>query len=298
MQKRYLGRTGLAVSPIAIGGAAFTYVHEATGWNPLSEEGAGVVIDTLNACLDSGVNYIDTAQAYGDGYSETLIGRVMKDRRDECVLASKAWFHLDAAGMEESVHGSLERLQTDHIDVLQIHGRMFTAEDVNHVINGGPLKALVKLREQGKIGHIGITSEEPWTVIPFLSTGEIEVYQIAYNLIYQGAARHFLPQATEAGAGVVTMRTMTSGIFQREAAFLAPEWDTAHSLYDAALKFVLSDSRVHSGIVGMRWPHEVEQNVRIIEGWEPPTDFADMPRVTFGVYKADDESLTAPTQGS
>jgi aryl-alcohol dehydrogenase-like predicted oxidoreductase len=90
----------------------------------LSEEGAGVVVDTLNACLDSGVNYIDTAQAYGDGYSETLIGRVMKDRRDECVLASKAWFHLDAAGMEESVHGSLERLQTDHIDVLQIHGRI------------------------------------------------------------------------------------------------------------------------------------------------------------------------------
>jgi predicted aldo/keto reductase-like oxidoreductase len=135
-------------------------------------------------------------------------------------------------------------------------------------------------------------------VIPFLSTGEIEVSQIAYNLIYQGAARHFLPQATEAGAGVVTMRTMTSGIFQREAAFLAPEWDTAHSLYDAALKFVLSDSRVHSGIVGMRWPHEVEQNVRIIEGWEPPTDFADMPRVTFGVYKADDESPHAPSQGS
>lgn len=291
MQQHLLGQTGLEVSPIAIGGAAFTYVHEATGWNPLNEEGAEVVVETLNAALDSGINYIDTAQAYGEGYSETLIGRVMKERRDECVLASKAWFHLDAAGMEESVHGSLARLQTDHIDVLQIHGRMFTPQDVDHVINGGPLKALVKLREQGKIGHIGITSEEPWTVIPFLSTGEIEVYQIAYNLIYQGAARHFLPQAAEAGVGVVSMRTMTSGIFQREAAFLAPEWDPAHSLYDAALKFVLSDSRIHAGIIGMRWPHEVEHNVRLVEGWKPMTDFADMPRVTFGVYKADDEDL-------
>ncbi|WP_311214735.1 MULTISPECIES: aldo/keto reductase [unclassified Arthrobacter] len=296
MQKRLLGRTGLAVSPIAIGGAAFTYVHEATGWNPLSEEGAETVIDTLNAGLDSGINYIDTAQAYGDGYSETLIGRVMKERRDECVLASKAWFHLDAAGMEDSVHSSLERLQTDHIDVLQIHGRMFSNKDVDHVINGGPLSALVKLRAQGKIGHIGITSEEPWTLIPFLSTGEIEVYQIAYNLIYQGAARHFLPQADEAGAGIVTMRTMTSGIFQREATFLAPGWQQAHSLYDTALKFVLSDSRIHSGIIGMRWPHEVQQNISIVESYEPVTDFAQMPRVTFGVYKAEDEAAPSAAE--
>ncbi|MDR6623507.1 aldo/keto reductase [Sinomonas atrocyanea] len=289
LHKRPLGRTGLEVSPIAIGGAAFTYVHETTGWNPLTEEGAAVVLDTLNACLDQGINYIDTAQAYGDGYSETLIGRVMKHRREDCVLASKAWFHLDAAGIEESVHDSLRRLQTDHLDILQIHGRMFTPEDVDHVLTGGPLKALVKLREQGKIGHIGITTDEPYTVISFLEHEDIEVYQIAYNLIYQGAARHFLPQAAEAGVGIVTMRTMTSGIFQREAGFLAPGWETAHSLYDAALKFVLSDSRIHSGIVGMRWPQEVRENVRIVEGFQPKADFAEMPRVTFGVYKAEDE---------
>ena len=159
--------------------------------------------------------------------------------------------------MRASVQGSLERLQTEHIDILQIHGRLFSPQDVDHVVNGGPLKALVRLREEGKIGHIGITSEEPWTLIPFLDQPDIEIYQIAYNLIYQGAARHFLPQAAEAGVGVVSMRTMTSGILQREASFLAPEWQPAHDLYDAALKFVLSDSRVHAGIVGMRWPHEV-----------------------------------------
>lgn len=170
---------------------------------------------------------------------------------------------------------------------------MFSAGDVEHVLTGRPLETLVKLHEQGKIGHIGITSDEPWTVIPFLEHADIEVYQIAYNLIYQGAARTFLPQAAEAGVGVVTMRTMTSGIFQREAGFLAPEWDAAHSLYDAALKFVLSDSRVHAGIVGMRWPHEVEQNTRIIRDWQPAVDFADMPRVTFGVYKADDKQAQA-----
>src|SRR5258706_5750128 len=256
MKKRKLGRTGLEVSPIAIGGAAFTYVHQAQGWDPMSEDGKKVVYATINAALDRGINYVDTAPAYGNGYSETLVGEVMKTRRKDCVLASKVWYELDKKGAIDSVHQSLKRLQTDHIDIMQIHGRMYSPQEVEHILKGGPLDALLELREAGKIGHIGITTEEPWTVIPFLANKDIEVYQIAYNIIYQAAARHFLIEAAKVNAGVVSMRTMTSGIFQREASFLAPEWQSAHDLYDVALKFVLSDSRVHAGIVGMRWPHE------------------------------------------
>ncbi len=293
MDTRILGRTGLEVSPIAIGGAAFTYVQESRGWNPMSDEGRQVVLDTLNAALDQGINYIDTAPAYGDGYSETLVGEVMKDRRQDCVLASKVWYELDHRGVEDSVHASLKRLQTDHIDLLQIHGRMYSAAEVEHVLNGGPLETLQKLKAQGKIGHIGVTTEEALTAIPFLEHEDIEVYQIAYNLITQSPARHFLIEAAKVNAGVVTMRTMTSGIFQREAAFLAPEWSAARNLYEVALKFVLSDSRVHAGIVGMRWPEEVAQNIGLLDGWTPPTDIADMPRVTFGLYKAEDENPIA-----
>ncbi len=289
MQKRKLGNTNLEVSPIAIGGAAFSYVHHAAGWDPLSEDGRKVVYETLNTALDRGINYIDTAPAYGDGYSEALVGEVMKTRRKDCVLASKVWYELDHQGVIDSAHASLRRLQTDHIDIMQVHGRMYTPAEVEHVLHGGPLDALLELREAGKIGHIGITSEEPWTVIPFLEHEAIEVYQVAYNIIYQAAARHFLIEASKANAGVVSMRTMTSGIFQREISFLAPQWQSAHDPYEVALKFVLSDSRVHAGIVGMRWPHEVEQNVRLLDGWEPPVDFATMPRLTFEVYKAEDE---------
>jgi aryl-alcohol dehydrogenase-like predicted oxidoreductase len=165
---------------------------------------------------------------------------------------------------------------------------MYTPAEVQHILTGGPLDALLELREAGKIGHIGITTEEPWTVIPFLAHEAVEVYQIAYNIIYQAAARHFLIEAAKVNAGVVSMRTMTSGIFQREASFLAPEWQSARDLYEVALKFVLSDSRVHAGIVGMRWPEEVEQNARLVDGWKPPIDFATMPRLTFEVYKAED----------
>ncbi len=120
MQKRKLGRTGLEVSPIAIGGAAFSYVHGSMGWDPMSEDGRKVVYETLNTVLDRGINYVDTAPAYGDGYSETLIGEVMKTRRKDCVLASKVWYELDHQGVIDSVHASLKRLQTDHIDILQV----------------------------------------------------------------------------------------------------------------------------------------------------------------------------------
>jgi aryl-alcohol dehydrogenase-like predicted oxidoreductase len=287
MQKRKLGRTDLEVSPIAIGGAAFTYVHHAQKWDPFSDEGRKVVYDTLNACLDRGINYIDTAPAYGNGYSETLVGEVMKTRRKDCVLASKVWYELDHKGVIDSVHQSLQRLNTDHIDILQIHGRMYTPSEVQHIMTGGPLDALIELREAGKIGHIGITTEEPWTVIPFLANKAIEVFQVAYNFIYQAAARHFLLEAAKVNAGVVSMRTMTSGVLQREMSYLAPQI-SPQELFELALKFVLSDSRIHAGIVGMRWPKEVEENVKLVEDWEPPIDFATMPRMTFEVYKADD----------
>jgi predicted aldo/keto reductase-like oxidoreductase len=125
-------------------------------------------------------------------------------------------------------------------------------------------------------------------VIPFLQHPEFDVFQIAYNFIYQAAARHFLIDAAKANAGVVTMRTMTSGVLQRTAGYLAPGWQAAHDLYEVSLKFVLADSRVHSALIGMRWPEEVERNVRIAESFVPPVDFATLPRLTIDVYKAQD----------
>jgi aryl-alcohol dehydrogenase-like predicted oxidoreductase len=289
MNKRKLGRTGLEVSPIALGGACFGYVQRSSNWDPWSDEGRKTVISTLNHGLDLGINYIDTAPLYGSGHSETLIGEVMRRRRTDCVLATKVWFEVDRQGAIDSVHESLKRLQTDYVDIVQIHGRMYSAADYGHVVKeGGPLEGLKALRDAGKIGFIGITTEEPWTVLPFLAHREIDLYQIAYNFIYQAAARHFLIEAAKENAAVVTMRTMTSGILQREARYLAPEWQAAHDLFEVSLKFVLSDSRVHSGLIGMRWPEEVDRNVNLIANWVPAIGFAQIPRLTFEVYNAED----------
>ncbi|MBC8232197.1 hypothetical protein H8E77_21845 [bacterium] len=138
---------------------------------------------------------------------------------------------------------------------------------------------------------IGLTSEEPWTVRPFINSGEFSVVQIRYNLIYQSAALHVLNEANEQGLGVVTMRSMTSGIFQRIVQFLAPEWQEARDVYEVCLKFILSEPRIHIANVGMRWPQEVEQNVKLVENFSPPVDISQLPRLTAGIYKVEDAEV-------
>jgi aryl-alcohol dehydrogenase-like predicted oxidoreductase len=289
MQKIALGRTGLQVSRIALGGYPFGGLNRANNWDPWSEEGRKSAIATVNHALDRGINYIDTAPSYGEGNSERLIGEVMRNRRDECVLATKVrWENMTKAAVIDSVHESLKRLQTERLDIVQFHGGMFSAADYEHIVKGGPLEGLAELQQQGKIGFIGITSEEPWTARPFLAHREFDVFQLAYNFIYQSAARHILNETKEVDAAVVTMRTMTSGIFQRGARYLAPEWQKAKDLFQVCLEFVLSDSRVHSAIVGMRWPSEVDLNVKLVGEFKPAFDFAKLPRMTVDVYRAED----------
>lgn len=242
--------------------------------------------------MDSGINYIDTAPGYGNGHSETLIGEVMKTRRDECYLATKlGWRGMDKEAAIKSVHTSLKRLQTDYVDVIQFHGGMYTGEDYEHIFKGGPLDGLKALQEEGKVRFIGLTTEEPWTARAFIDSGEFSVIQVRYNLIYQAAALHMLDEANNQGMGVVTMRTMTSGILQRIVRFLAPEWQEARDVYEVSLKFVLSDLRVHVANIGMRWPEEVEKNIKLLDSFEAPLDISQLPRLTAGIYKAQDDDM-------
>jgi len=289
VKKIVFGNTGLQVSRIGLGGYPFSGVNHARDWDPYSAAGRSTVIATIHRALDLGINYIDTAPGYGDGHSERLIGEVMRTRREECVLATKVgWKGLDKAAVMESVRASLERLGTPYVDVAQYHGGMYTEEDYAHIVHGGPLEALRELRQSGEVRFIGLTAEEPWTARPFLATDEFQVVQLAYNLIYQSAALHVLDEAKQRGIGVVTMRTMTSGILQHILASLAPEWTQARDPYEVCLDFVLSDPRVHVALVGMRWPEEVEHNVRLMEAFEPRLDVSTVPRLTAGIYGWED----------
>jgi aryl-alcohol dehydrogenase-like predicted oxidoreductase len=285
------GKTGLEVTRIALGGYPFGGLNRARGWDPFTREGRATAISTVHAALDAGINYIDTAPSYGDGNSEGIVGEAVERRRAECFLATKVGYRgLSAEDVTRSVEASLARLRTDRIDVIQFHGGTYSQEEVDHILTGGLLDALEELRETGRVRFIGFTVEEPWTARPLIASGRFDVMQVRYNLIYQSAAHHVLNEAQQADMGVAVMRPMTSGIFQRLASYLAPEWQEARDLYEVALKFVLSDSRVHVANVGMRWPGEVKKNVALAETFQPTFDLARLPRMTADIYRTDDET--------
>lgn len=289
MKYTEFGTTGLKVSRIALGGYPFGGVNKANNWDPFTPEGRVTAVETINRALDLGVNLIDTAPSYGNGNSESIIGEVMEARRADCLLATKVgWNGLSPDEITRSVEESLIRLRTDYVDLIQFHGGAYESHHVDHIMKDGLIDALERLREQGKTRFIGFTVEEPWTARPLIASGRFQVVQMRYNLIYQSAAVHALSDARRAGMGVTVMRPMTSGILQRLAGYIAPEWDEARSLYEVCLKFVLSDSRVHAANVGMRWPHEVEQNVKMVDEFGPSFDIADLPRMTATVYQAQD----------
>jgi len=285
------GRTGLEVTRLGLGGYPFGGVNKARGWDPFTPECRATAIHTIHTALDAGINYIDTAPSYGDGNSESIIGEATQGRRDQFILATKVGYAggTSAQDVIASVEGSLRRLRTDVIDIIQFHGGMYTQQEIERILNGGLLDALLSLREKGLVRFLGFTVEEPWTARPLIASGRFDVMQVRYNLVYQSAAHHALNEARDMDMGVSVMRPLTSGIFQRLAGYVAPRWHEAHDLYEVALKFVLSDSRVHVANVGMRWPEEVKKNVALVESFRPAFDIADLPRGTAAVYQAEDE---------
>ncbi len=290
MKTRLFGKTGLQVTPVGLGGYPFGGVNRAAGWDPFTPDGRKTAIAAIHQALERGINYVDTAAGYGDGNSEDIIGEALSSdgRRGRVTLATKCRWNASAEQVIASAEASLRRLRTDVIDVLQLHGGRFSEDDVQYILERGPLDGLRRLRDQGKVRFLGFTCEEPWTARPLMASGAFDVVHLRYNLIHQGAALHALNEARDARLGVAVMRPMTSGILQRTLRFLKPDWPE-DEIFEVALKYVLSDSRVHVANVGMRWPHEVDRNVDLVEAFTPPFDAADLPRLTAGIYKQADQ---------
>jgi aryl-alcohol dehydrogenase-like predicted oxidoreductase len=275
-----------------MGGFPFGGINEAAGWNPFTPEGRAAAIRTIRHALERGINYFDTAPGYGNGHSESVYGEALEGVNGPYALATKCpWAGAGAAEVIASVEASLRRLRRETVDVIQFHGGFYTEADARHILENGPLDGLVRLRDQGKVRFLGVTTEEPFTALPLLASGAFDVVQMRYNLLNHQAAEHALPQAALAGIGVAVMRPMTSGILPRILRDLAPEWLAARDPYEVCLRFVLSDPRVHTALVGARWPHEVDRNVRLVESFTPPLDLSTVPLRTAEIYKEEDRQV-------
>ncbi|CAG7652559.1 aldo/keto reductase [Paenibacillus allorhizosphaerae] len=264
MEFRKLGRTGLNVSCIGFGGAPMGINNYLEAYD--ARNSRGNVEAALHTALDQGINYIDTAPGYGQGLGESIIGEVLKTRRTEAYIATKVASSLGYDEVKRSVDASLQRLQSEYIDVMQFHGGYLTEGDYKRLIHDGPLDALKECQKQGKIRFIGITNENPdHTLLWAIQSGHFDVIQVRYNLFYQGAADPLIPEAASREVGVVVMRPLTSQAFARFMKRVAPEAAEKLNTQQIALDFVLSNPGVSVAICGMRTSDEVLDNVRSVQ---------------------------------
>jgi uncharacterized protein len=207
LPQRILGRTGEHVTVLGLGGYHIGWTTEA------------LAQATIEKALEEGVRFFDTAESYGPGTSEKRYGRYLTPKyRDQVFVMTKSTAK-DAKTAREHLEGSLKRLQTDRIDLWQVHS-LESPQDVDRRIAGGVLDVVIQAKEQGKVRHIGFTGHaSPAAHRRMLeSAGDsFATCQMPVNPVDAGAANSFigsvLPRLVEQQYGILAMKTLADGRF-------------------------------------------------------------------------------------
>ena len=279
-----LGGTGLNVSGLSIGGSTFG--------NEYGEVETKDAIAAVRFAIDVGLNFLDTSPYYGDTLSEGRIGEALQDGyRERIVLATKAGRYAKGAGggfdyryhrILRSWEESSERLRTDHIDLFQLHDVEFVRQE--QIMNEA-WPAMVRLKEEGKVGHIGITGY-PMQQLARLATDldpapETVLTYCHYDLLNVSFDHWLLPTAQQMGIGVINASITHMGILtERGAAAWHPAPREVHEvgrrvrehvrsrgarITDVALAFAMAHPYITTTCVGMRSTEEVAQNLEAMD---------------------------------
>ena len=201
MQYCTLGRSNLSVSRVALGCWAFA---GGPYWGDRDEKQS---IEIIRAALDWGVNFFDTAEGYGSGYSEEIVGKALVGRRQEVVIATKASSsHLAYEDLLQACEASLRRLQTDYIDLYQIHwpNRNVPLEET--------MRALEHLRDQGKICAIGVSNFGVGDLTDLLRVGRAESNQLPYSLLWRAIEYEIQPKCVENDISILCYSPLAQGL--------------------------------------------------------------------------------------
>ncbi len=201
MEYRKLGETDISVSVVAMG--CWAIVGDAT-WGPQDEADS---LATIHAALDEGINFFDTAEAYGDGFSESLLGKALTRRRHEAVIASKvSGDQLAATGVRQACERSLRRLHTDYIDLYQIHwpNRTIPLQET--------MGALEELRTQGKVRAVGVCNFGPGDLADLLAAGRAATNQLPYSLLWRAIEYAIRQQCVDNGIGILCYSPLVQGL--------------------------------------------------------------------------------------
>ncbi|MCW4019005.1 MAG: aldo/keto reductase [Candidatus Bathyarchaeota archaeon] len=256
MNKRRLGRTGLQVSQVGFGG---TWIAQ------LSPEEATKVVRTA---FDLGITYFDTAK--WDGDSEEKIGNALKGVRDECVIATKTGSRTKRESLQD-LKESLKLLQTDRLDIIQLHG--IDDERTLQKATGpdGVLQTCKEARREGLVDFVGITSHRPRVLVKAIDTGEFDSVLVPLNVVTRQALEELVPYAKTHDVGVIAMKpyfAKTSKLitcFYQPSLSLLSDEPELHALLGqdtdamarSALRFVLSQD-IAVTIAGLQSVAQVE----------------------------------------
>jgi methylglyoxal reductase len=219
MQYREIGTSGIKASVVALG----TWAIGGWMWGGTEKDDS---VKAVHAALDSGINLVDTAPVYGFGTSEEFVGEVIKDRRDQVVLATKCglrwnqdkgdfffksegkeiYKYLGPESIKKEVEDSLRRLQTDHIDLLQTHWQEETTprEDT--------MAALVELRDEGKIRAIGVSNINVEQLKEYREVGTVASCQEKFSMLDRDIEDELLPFCIENNIGILAYSPLALGL--------------------------------------------------------------------------------------
>ena len=270
-----LGRTGLEVTQLGYG-AMEVRGSRIWGGRPVTEEQADTI---LNAVLDAGINFVDTANDYGR--SEEFIGKFLSHRREEFYLATKCGCtvvhkdeHTDETphvwtreNLFRGLHESLERMKTDYVDIMQLHN-----PSVEQVEQGDLVAVLQEMKAQGKVRWIGCSSTLPH-ITTYIEWGVFDTYQIPYSGL-ERQHENVISLAAKAGAGIIDRGGVARGEpgvglgnQDRWAKFEAGKLDElreeGESRSGFLLRFLLSHPDIHTTIVGTLIPEHLTENVAV-----------------------------------
>ena len=204
MPTRNLGKTGYQVGVFSLGGQATLEIPGK------AEESAAII----NRAIDLGVNYIDSAAGYGNGTSEKHIGQIIKSRRREVFITSKTADRTYDGSMK-LLDSTLKNMQTDHLDLWQLHN-VQTKDQVEKIFaKGGAIEALEKARSEGMVKFLGITGHfEPLVLLDGIQRYPFDTILMALNAAdthYLSFIRYLLPEAQKRGMGIIGMKVATRG---------------------------------------------------------------------------------------
>ncbi|MCL2288828.1 MAG: aldo/keto reductase [Candidatus Bathyarchaeota archaeon] len=195
MQKRRLGRTNFQVSLVGFGGTWISEIDKLSA------------IDVVRSAFELGINYFDTAR--WDGDSEEKIGHALHDVRDQCFIATKTGSRTKNESLDD-LKNSLQLLQTDRVDIIQLHGIDDEKTLTKAMSSDGALQTCKKAQREKLTKFIGITGHKPQILIKAIKTGEFDTVLVPLNIVTRQAEEELLPLAKDLDVGVIAMKPISA----------------------------------------------------------------------------------------